>query len=74
MCSLPTKGKEQGKIANVKLQHNFAAALPPWLNPTLSLRVRPTHRSESGLTTQVLLWKSLEKRQEKLPSFLRGER
>ena len=31
------------KRANVKLQHNIAASLPPWLNPTLSLRDRLTH-------------------------------
>ena len=31
------------KELNVKLQHNIAASLPPWLNPTLSLRDRSTH-------------------------------
>ena len=35
------KSKEKREL-NVKLQHNNAASLPPWLNPTLSLRDRLT--------------------------------
>ena len=39
----------------LKLQHNIAASLPPWLNPTLSLRDRSTH----GWTyCCVFLWSS----------------
>ena len=30
-------------MTSVKLQHNIAPSLPPWLNATLSLRDRSTH-------------------------------
>ena len=37
------KNKEK-ELSDVKLQHNIAASLPPWLNQTFSLRDRSTHR------------------------------
>ena len=44
-CRMWKRGEFDELMTNVKLQHNIAASsLPPWLNPTLLLRDRSTHR------------------------------
>ena len=36
--------KSRENSYNVRLPHNIAVSLPPWLHPTRSLRDRSTHK------------------------------